>query len=316
MAEEKELEEAMCAIHLLEQKADIGSDLTPAEERFAAEKEPITGTGKSLRLIDAPGMSQGRQSRVSVLAYNRDHEERRVVWKRMGAGKSLTESEAREMWKRLDHYRAKLINVGWQVPRLLYSAVVPVASNECQIFSYEHYIHGGDAEVMLRNPDQPNFRKWYLVDEILRTLYAYPEGSLKRDVVAGRKVSLLPDGLDLKAANFVLEDGTDQLYFIDLFGPKELTSDGRWMIYTPKIDTLPAENLRAVCATREGTILRFWRLARRLWKLEKKDRIPLTEEFLDHFTRLDPPEEELAFVTGEIESNCPWMDSLYKEHHI
>jgi hypothetical protein len=314
MAEERDLE-TMCAIHLVaEQEDSIGHGLTPAEERFAAEKEP--NTGKSLRLIEPPGMSQGRQSRVSVLAYDFGGEERRVVWKRMGVDKGLTQAEATEMWRRLDHYRTKLIDVGWRVPRLLYSAVVPVSSDESQIFSYEQYIYGGDAEVMLQDPDQPNFRKWYLVDEILRTLYSYPQESLTREVVAGQKVSRLPDGLDLKAANFVLEDGTDELYFIDLFGPKELTLEGDWEIFTPKIDTLPSENLRAVCATREGAVLRFWRLARRLWKPEKRDRVPLTEEFLDHLERLEPPEEEFAFVRDEIEANCPWMDRLYDEHHI
>jgi hypothetical protein len=306
--------ETMCATHLIEQKTSSGLELTEAEERFAAEREP--GTGTSLQFIHPPGMSQGRQSRVSVLAYGQGEKERRVVWKRMGADKGLTEAEAMMMWRRLAHYREKLISAGWKVPKLLYSAVVPVSSDETQIFSYEEYIYGGDAEAMLTDPEQPNFRKWYFVDKVLRTLYSYPQDSLRRQMVAGRKVSLLPDGLDLKAANFVLEEGTDELFFIDLFGPKELTDDGGWRIYSPKIDTLPSDNLRAVCATREGALLRFWRLARRLWKKDKDERVAISKEFLDHVAAIEPPAEELSLIQEEIETGCPWMEQLYKEHHI
>jgi hypothetical protein len=303
----------MCATHLIEQK-DVVPVLTEAEERFAAEREP--GTGTNLRFVQAEGISKGRQSRVSVLAYGQGSRERRVVWKRMGAGKGLDVEEAELMWQRLAHYREKLIAVGWRVPKLLYSAVVPISQDEVQIFSYEEYIRGGDAEVMLKDPEQPNFRKWYFVDKVLRTLYSYPPDSLRREEVAGRTVSLLPDGLDLKAANFVLEEGTDDLFFIDLFGPKELTDDGQWRVYSQKIDPLPADNLRAVCATREGSLLRFWRLARRLWKPDKRERIAITEEFLDHVAAIEPPPEELAFIREEIENGCRWMEQLYEERQI
>jgi hypothetical protein len=313
MAEANDVE-TMCAIHLIEQKTAFNLELTAAEERFAAEREP--GTGTSLRFVHPRGMSQGRQSRVSVLAYGHKSKERRVVWKRMGAGKGLTFDEANAMWKRLVHYREKLLAVGWKVPKLLYSAVVPVAPDETQIFSYEEYIYGGDAEAMLKSTKQPNFRKWYFVDKVLRTLYSYPPEVLHRREVSGREVSLLPDGLDLKAANFVLEQGTDDLFFIDLFGPKELTGDGDWRIYNPKIDTLPADNLKAVCATREGALLRFWRLARRLWKPDKRERVAISNEFLDHVAAIEPPAQELALIREEIETGCPWMEQLYKEHHI
>lgn len=313
MAEANDVE-IMCATHLIEEKTTSGFELTEAEERFAAEREP--GTGTSLRFVHPRGMSQGRQSRVSVLAYGPKSKERRVVWKRMGAGKGLTFDEANAMWRRLIHYREKLITMGWKVPKLLYSAVVPVAPAETQIFSYEEYIYGGDAEAMLTSAKQPNFRKWYFVDKVLRTLYSYPSEALQRREVAGREVSLLPDGLDLKAANFVLEQGTDNLFFIDLFGPKELTDTGDWRIFNPKIDTLPADNLKAVCATREGSLLRFWRLARRLWKSNKSERVALSNEFLDHVAAIEPPTEEFALIREEIEANCPWMEQLYKEHHI
>lgn len=306
--------EAMCATHLIEQKTSSGLDLTEAEERFAAKREP--GTGTNLRFVNAKGISQGRQSRVSVLAYGRGKRERRVIWKRMGAGKGLSWDEAEVMWSRLARYREKLMGAGWRVPKLLYSSVVPISAEEVQIFSYEGYIYGGDAEVMLKDAKQPNFRKWYFVDQVLKTLYSYPPDSLKREEVAGREVSLLPDGLDLKAANFVLEEGTDDLFFIDLFGPKELDDEGQWWVYSPKIDPLPPENLRAVCATREGSLLRFWRLARRLWKPDKDERVEISEEFLEHVAAIEPPPEELALIREEIENGCPWMEQLYEERQI
>jgi hypothetical protein len=304
--------ERMCAIHVIEERQTSGI-LTEAEERFREETEP------SLRLRgleSRPGMDSGRQSRVSLLAYDYDGREHHVVWKRMGAGKGLAEDEASDLWKRLHPYREKLTARGWNVPLLYYSDVVEAGDGESQIFSYEQFIEGGDAAQMLKDPAQPNFRKWFFVEEVLRTLYRYESDLLVRGEVAGRTVSLLPDGLDLKAANFVLEKDSNELYFVDLFGPKELTEDRRWANYSPKIDTLPAENLRAICATREGIILRFWRLAVWLWSDGDDRGRELTREFLDRLEAIEPPAEEFDLINEEIRSDCPWMDSLYKEHHV
>lgn len=53
------------------------------------------------RIADVEGISQGRQSRVSVLEYERGGEIFNVLWKRMGAGKGLTGTEAGEFRQRL-----------------------------------------------------------------------------------------------------------------------------------------------------------------------------------------------------------------------
>lgn len=299
----------MCAVHTAQV---TGNELTEPEARFLAANEPLV----DLDFADVEGISQGRQSRVSVLSYPRGDQTKYVIWKRMGVGKRLTRHEATEMWERLPHYKQALEGGGWTIPALLYSTVVDVSDVESQIFSYEQFIPGGDGDSMLSDPREPNFRKWHFVSEVLRVLYSYPEASLRQIKVGTRQCTLLPHGLDLKAANFVLEADSDLLYFIDLFGPKELSDRGRWRTYSPKVDPLPADNLRAVCATREGCILRFWRLARRLWEPDRERRASLTADFLERLAAVEPPRSEFEFVQGEISSRFPWLDRLYSERQV
>ena len=302
---------SMCAAHAASQQVS-SIDLSEAEARFVAEREPLVG----LRPVQVPGISAGRQSRVSVMAYKQHGQTRHVIWKRMADGKGLTREEANEMWVRVPHYKASLESGGWKIPKLLYSTVYEVSASESQIFSYEQFISGGDGDAMLSDPGEPNFRKWHFVSEVLRTLFAYPKSSLKRAMIADRDLTVLPHGLDLKAANFVLEQGTNHLYFVDLFGPKELDDRRQWRFYSSKIDLLPPDNLRAVCATREGCILRFWRLARRLWEPEKTRRRKLTGELLKQIEALDPPAYEFEFIKNEIQDDYPWLTKLYSERHI
>jgi hypothetical protein len=299
----------MCALHAAD-LTEVG--LTETERRFLAESEPAA----RLRPVEVGGMSQGRQSRVSVLAYGEDDEQHYVVWKRMGAGKYLTRDEATKMWERLGRYKGALDSLGWVTPAQYHSTVVDVSHTESQIFSYEQFVPGGDGDAMLADPDQPNLRKWHFVTEVLRVLYSYPAHCLDRKRIAGRTLTALPVGMDVKAANFVLERGSNRLYFIDLFGPKELDRKGRWLLYSPKIDTLPEENLRAVCATREGCVLRFWRLARRLWEPDRERRQSLTEGFFNQLLALDPPRDEVALIREEIDARFPWLTQLYSEREV
>lgn len=258
-------------------------------------------------------LSTGRQSRVSVLEYSTDGvHTKQLIWKRMGAGKGLTPTEARILQERLVPYRDDLVSAGWNVPRLYFSTVVDLP-RESQIFSYEEFIPGGDGELLISDHAEPNFRKWFLTECVVSTLVGY--GELPRETVAGRIVSCMPHGLDLKHANLVLSQQSDRLYFVDLFGPKEL-EDGEWLTRSEKLDAMPSQPLRAVCATREGAILRFWRLARRKWARSKSGRYELTDDFLDLLRRKGLPKEELRLIEDEILSGCPWMDSLYEERAI
>lgn len=240
---------------------------------------------------------------------------RDALWKRMGADKGLTAEEASALHARLQPYRADLQTAGWRVPQLPYTTVTGLAE-ESQVFSYEQFIGGGDGEKLLGNPAEPNFWKWYLVEEVIRTLARYPTARRRPIGIAGQKLTGLPHGLDLKLANCVREHGTNTLYFVDLFGPKELDADGRWLTYSTKLDSLPEESLLAVCATREGAILRCWRLAERHWPGNVRGLDELRTEFIARLAALPLPAPESNFITSEIEAGYPWLDRLYGECQV
>jgi len=141
---------------------------SPEEDALLAEHEPHI----AFRLSKGTSITEGRQSRVSVLEYDHDGSTLQLVWKRMGAGKGLEDHEAREMRDRLSPYRTSLESCGWRVPKLFYTNVEKIGG-ESQIFSYEEFIPGGDGERMVANQSEPNLRKWYLIDKVLRLLYSY-----------------------------------------------------------------------------------------------------------------------------------------------
>lgn len=258
------------------------------------------------------GISEGRQSRVSILEYRVENQINRVLWKRMGAGKHLTEPEARGLAERLRPYRSELMRAGWNIPELFYITTVAL-EGEHQIFSYEQLVGRGDGDKMLANPEEPNFRKWHLLRETARTLAHYGTSEIVRENIAEHEVSRLPHGLDLKLANVVLDEA-GKLWFVDLFGPKELTPDGSWRIYSTKLDSLPEDKLAAVCATREGMLLRMYRLAEKVWSASggiTQDQ--LRKGFVSLLESLKLPNNELVFIINQIKTDFPWLDSIYKE---
>lgn len=279
--------------------------------RLLKEHEP----GVTFRVLSGAGLSEGRQSRVSVLEYDRGGATSQVLWKRMGADKGLVAAEASTLHARLQPYRDDLLAAGWQVPQLLYTTVASLPG-ESQIFSYEQFVPGGDGEKLLSNPDEPNFRKWYLVEEVIRTLARYPTERLSPVELTDRPLTQLPHGLDLKLANCVLERGTNTLYFVDLFGPKELDAHGGWLTYSTKLDSLPAEPLLAVCATREGAVLRCWRLAEQHWPGNGRSLDELRSEFIARLATLPLPAAERSFIASEVEAGYPWLDALYSEYQV
>ncbi len=95
--------------------------LSRAEEELLAEHEPGVVFSSTTK-----GLSQGRQSRVSILSYQRGSQDYRLVWKRMGASKGLTEKEAVEFHERLRPYRESLISGGWRIPQLFHTRVVAI----------------------------------------------------------------------------------------------------------------------------------------------------------------------------------------------
>ncbi|MBA2279144.1 hypothetical protein H0V99_01745 [Candidatus Saccharibacteria bacterium] len=267
------------------------------------------------KFIDTAGISESRQSRVSVMEYEVGGEYFKVLWKRMAAGKGLDGGEAVLLDGMLMPYRGELIKQGWNIPETFFHAPTRI-NGETQIFSYDQFIPGGDGEKMIINPDVPNFRKWFMIRRVIETLAGYDEAGLSRGMVAGEDVTILPHGLDLKLANVVAEaDG--KVYFVDLFGPKQFNENGEWAAYSSKLDTLPPESLKAVCATREGAILRFYRLAEQLWSENigiSKDY--LKEGFLTQISQSTLPQEETAFIEEQVINNFQWLDIVYSEKRV
>jgi len=293
---------------------ELHAEQATAEElQLLKEHEPLV----PFNIVGAleAGLSTGRQSRVSILEYDQRGEQYRVLWKRMAAGKGLDASEAARLDSRLEPYRGSLERGGWHVPQL-YHHQVSRLSGENQIFSYEQYISGGDGEKMLQDPTQPNFRKWFLIEEVVRTLYSYPDSEVQRTALRGQTLTKLPHGLDLKLANVVLSDVDDRLYFVDLFCPKELDEAGNWLTFSSKLDSLKPEALMAICASREGSLLRCWRLAEKTWNNGYQDVTTLRQDFLHHLGRMGLPSIELDFITQEINSGYPWLDSVYQERNV
>src|SRR3989338_1808953 len=264
-------------------------------------------------ILPPKGISEGRQSRVSILEYSVEGVSRRVIWKRMGVGKNLTESEAKILQSRLAPYRGELVGSGWNIPEIYHSQIVPVSS-EFQIFSYEQYIPGGDGQLMVENPDEPQFLKWMLLRKVIESLASYSDiGEIE---VQGEKLSGLPQGLDLKLANIVVERETGKMFFVDLFGPKEI-KDGKWLTYSKKLDSLSESNLMAIAASREGMILRLYRLIEQKWA----ESGGITQERLrkNLFHLLDNsslPKKEVLLIKREIGENFPWLDKIYSERQI
>lgn len=280
------------------------------EESILRGREPSA----NFETVDVSGISQGRQSRVTVLRFKLSAGTELIVWKRMGAEKGLTEEEAELLHGRLRKYRRELRKFGWNVPKLFHTHTVQVKS-EWQIYSYEQYIPGGDADFAVREPTEPNFRKWQLLRAAIETLGEYPQEALSRNTLLDKEVTLLPHGLDLKLANLV-NDGL-MVYFVDIFGPKELAENGSWLTYNRKLDSLPHDNLRAVCATREGAILRLFRLAEQSWiESRSLDRRSIRSELGVVLDQSGIPSGESSFILDEVGHNYPWLNELYTERSI
>lgn len=277
------------------------------EESILHDQEPSA----NYQRLDAPGISQGRQSRVTVLEFKLAGGNEAVIWKRMGVGKGLNMEEVELLHDRLRKYRRSLRNLGWNVPKIFHSHVICVG-DEWQIYSYEQFIPGGDADFAVRSSTEPNYRKWQLLRAAIETLGEYPSDSLSRKVLCGREVTMLPHGLDLKLANLV-SDGSI-VYFVDLFGPKELRDDGTWLSFTSKLDGLPEENLLAVTASREGAILRLFRLAEKSWVDSGSLREDVIREDFEAVLRQSGIlQNERDFILSEISQGYPWLNELYSE---
>ena len=75
------------------------------------------------------------------------------------------------------------------------------------------------------------------------------------------------------------------------------------------------ENLRAVTASREGMVLRFWRLCEGFWAGESTP-AERRARFLDLLPNVGAPDYEVAMIANEISQGYPWLDQIYLEQQV
>ena len=260
-------------------------------------------------------LSEGRQSRVSLLEYESKNQKNKVIWKRMGANKKLTDQEAGLIKAELLPYKNSLRQYGWSTPNIYHLQIVDTG-DEHQIFSYEEPVGRGDGEKIIGDSKEPNFKKWFIIRSVCEQLANYPANSLRRKSILGKKLTQLPHGLDLKLANVVSTDDRG-LFFVDLFGPKLLNEKGSWRFYSDKLDTLKEEKLLAVCASREGSLLRFLRLTE--WQWQKAGNYPpgaVRNGIMEIIKNSNLKVEENDFILSQIKDNYSWLDQIYKENQV
>ena len=147
----------------------------------------------------------------------------------------------------------------------------------------------------------------------MQKLVNYPQNSLHKRTLVGKNLTILPHGMDLKPANIVLNEN-NLLYLVDLFGTKELNEKGGWRIYSRKLDRLDPDRLLALCATREGIILRFYRLAEVEWtKIPGINKEELRAGFLSLLASLQLPKNEKEFIIEDVRTGFQWSDMAYSK---
>lgn len=284
------------------------NDIRPEEKLALIDQNP-TITYKTPHVQ----FGEGRQSRVSALEIHKNTSVTKVIWKRCGVDKGLTESESKELCSRISPYRTVLQEHGWNVPEIYYSQPVQLAK-EHVIFSYEHLIESVDVERMFKDEGTAHFERLSVIQKMISTLTNRHHARLQEEVYGDYILSSLPYGIDLKLANLIL-DHHGTLHFVDFFGPKEILPGGSWKSYTTKLDSLSEDRLKMVCATREGCILRMIKLAL------KNLPVTLSKEtyfhhFLDSILLSDLPQREKDFIVQEITLNFPMLDKVYEEYRV
>lgn len=284
------------------------NDITLSEKTFLLACNPLTS-------FSFPSISfgEGRQSKVSALEIKTPLSVRKVIWKRSGIDKKLDRTEANVFALSLHPYRETLLRYGWHTPEILYHEVVE-DEGEYRIFSYEELILAADVERMFKEGGTTHFERFSVIQKTIATLTNHHHGSLSTLHTYGHTFHLLPYGIDLKPANLVL-DHKGKLHFVDFFGPKELTEEGDWKTYSTKLDSLSKENLRLVCATREGCILRMLKLC--LQQLpENCDKNYYKNSFAECILHSSLSEEEKRYIMSQVENNFPLLAKIYKEKEV
>ncbi|WP_189594830.1 hypothetical protein [Nocardia cerradoensis] len=232
----------------------------------------------------------------------------------MAAGKGLTAYEARTQYSLLLEYRKQLGRLGWRTPTLLHLSVTDAPTGS-YINAIEEYISGLDAETAFRTMDTSDAHKWDIVEHVVAETSRH-RVFRSRASIGNARLGTLPCGIDLKPSNLVFDGIGKQLYLVDTFAP-QIFSSGNVVGYTPKITPFTPEMLLAVCGTREGTLLRFWRLLESQWlATSRSDSDSRRERFNNTLIQYGLPLQERQFIVDQINGGYPWLDLVYASYGV
>lgn len=234
-------------------------------------------------------ITQGKQSHVFIS---------RFIVKQMGIGKGLTFREVSDLTRHLSLYQQVLRQRGWSTPITYFMQI-----NDHEAGSYlttlEQYIEGPSFTDILAKEGVPQALSYL---ELILHLLA--NESTSEFAYERLRFHRLKYGVDLKPDNLVLDVQTRELFLVDTFAPKIITSEGQWGWYSKKLDELGPEELMVVTGTREGISLRLFRLMG----------ISKTRHYSNILSSLETNgmrKEEVRFIASEIESDYPLLDYIY-----
>ena len=250
--------------------------------------------------------SYGSQAKIVLLDVQDNPTNRLVVWKRIAADKGLTKEEAVELKNGIYAFNADLKRCGWNVPTI-YQIHVIKADGGYQLFSYEQFIEGLEGEHMLKNGAW-NFCKWSLLRQVTDQIAAYSD-LIPGVRFAGYELYQLPHAIDLRPANVVLDE-QGIMWNIDFFTPKVINHEtGELHIFNTKLEKLTQDKLLARESTREGILLRFFKLTEMMCQSISLDK--MREGFIDILDTSELPHAVKDFVSQQIQQNYPFLDKIY-----
>ena len=168
-----------------------------------------------------------------------------------------------------------------------------------------------DGDKMIKDSNMPRFVKYHLIENVINTVCFAKCKDSESEFLR------LPYSLDLKLANFVIDFDDLKVYFVDIFGPKNLNEKGDFKFYSTKLDGLSQESLISVTGTRAGVILRFYRLLEKSWEQAESDVLgEVRKYFYSLLERVNVTTAEKDFIINEIENNYPWLDTIYEERKV
>ena len=268
----------------------VGVRPRPAATRSATPRAEVVmpGARSTVTLVDCFGPT-GAELRIR---------------KCLGGRMTLAQHEALALKDLFLQYRNELASAGWLIPALHDCAAGP-AGTGWAIHSEEDFIAGGDG-ARLMSSGQPWAAKVALLRRIVDLMSGYRVVHSAHAVWGGVRMAVLPHGLDLKPSNVVLRG--DDLFLVDHFLPMIRHGD-------LSRDVAPARE-SLVCGTRQGALLRFFRLAE--WALlerggDGRSAVARLRAEMVGLVRAAPlPSAERRYVQDQIVTGYPVLDAMYR----